>query len=185
MDQDRRGLSLCGAGGAVVYRYAGLTVLDAEGREAKAWLEVEGQRLAILVDDRNLRYPLMIDPLIQQAKLTASDGAEWDYFGDPVSISGDTVVVGADEDDDNGSASGSAYVFVKPEAGWSTMTQTQKLRASDGAQGDWFGLSVSVSGDTVVVGAMLDDDKGTNSGSAYVFEPKRNMGLVPPGLLLD
>ena len=165
VDPDRRGLSVYGAGGAALYRYAGLTVLDTEGREAEAWLEVEGNRLMIVVDDRDLRYPLMIDPLIQKAKLTASDGAADDYFGS-VSISGDTVVVGAEGDD---SDKGSAYVFVKPSGGWSNMTQTAKLTASDGAEGDEFGNSVSVSGDTVVVGADGDDDDGDWSGSAYVF----------------
>ena len=93
--------------------------------------------------------------MTQTAKLTASDGAEGDYFGVSVSISGDTVVVGANGDDDNGDTSGSAYVFVKPSAGWSNMTQTAKLTASDGVEGDYFGYSVSVSGDTVVVGASL------------------------------
>ena len=166
VDKDRRGVSLCGTDGAAVYRYAGLTVLDAEGREAQAWLEVEGDGLAIVVDDRDLRYPLMIDPLIQKAKLTASDGAGNDQFGNSVSISGNTVVVGASDDD---SQKGSAYVFVKPSGGWSNMTQTAKLTASDGAEGDEFGYSVSVSGDTVVVGADGDDDDGDWSGSAYVF----------------
>ena len=163
VDQDRRGVSLSGAEGAAVYRYAGLTVLDAEGREAQAWLEVEGDGLAIVVDDRGLCYPLMIDPLIQKAKLTASDGAGNDQFGYSVSASGDTVVVGALGDDSN---KGSAYVFVKLSGGWSNMTQTAKLTASDGVGVDLFGYSVSVSGDTVVVGASRDDSQ---KGSAYVF----------------
>ena len=108
--------------------------------------------------------------LTQTAKLTASDGAAVDIFGESVAVSGDTVVVGAPRDDDNGSASGSAYVFVKPGGGWAgSLTQTAKLTASDGADGDQFGESVAVSGDTVVVGAQLNDDNGTSSGSAYVF----------------
>ncbi|MBN2243444.1 MAG: FG-GAP repeat protein [Acidobacteria bacterium] len=102
----------------------------------------------------------------QQRKLTASDGAEGDYFGDSVAISGDTAVVGADYDDDSGFESGSAYVFVRSGGAWS---QQQKLTASDGAAGDYFGWSVAITGDTVVIGADYDDDKGTNSGSAYVF----------------
>ena len=163
VDQDRRGVSLSGAEGAAVYRYAGLTVLDAEGREAQAWLEVEGDGLAIVVDDRGLCYPLMIDPLIQKAKLTASDGAGNDQFGYSVSVSGDTVVVGAPIDE---SSRGSAYVFVKPSGGWSNMTQTAKLTASDGMGNDRFGHFVSVSGDTVVVGAPIDE---SSRGSAYVF----------------
>ena len=98
-------------------------------------------------------------------KLTASDGTEYDYFGCSVSVSGDVVVVGAREDDDNGSDSGSAYVYR-----WNDTSYDEfKLTASDGAAGDYFGSSVSVSGDVVVVGAYMDDDNGDNSGSAYVY----------------
>ena len=118
--------------------------------------------------------------MTQTAKLKASDRAVGDFFGF-VSISGDTLVVGAYGDDSN---KGSAYVFVKPSGGWSNMTQTAKLTALDGVGDDNFGNSVSVSGDTVVVGAYGDDDDGSSSGSAYVFYFKRNRGLGPLGLLL-
>ena len=105
------------------------------------------------------------------AKLSASDGAAFDYFGNSVSVSGDTVVFGAAGDDDNGSSSGSAYVYERPGGGWVTTSSfNAKLTASDGAASDNFGQSVSVSGDTVVVGAFLDDDHGGDSGSAYVYE---------------
>jgi len=102
----------------------------------------------------------------QQAKLTASDGAADDIFGHSVSLSGETAVVGAAADDDNGLNSGSAYVFTRSGTTWA---QQAKLTASDGAAGDQFGRSVSVSGETAVIGAYLDDDNGSNSGSAYVF----------------
>jgi len=104
----------------------------------------------------------------QEAKLTASDGGAGDYFGSSVSISGDYVVVGARQEDDNGSASGSAYVFRRDGA-TATWTQQAKLVAADGASGDWFGHSVSVRGDMLVVGAVYDGDSGSSSGSAYVF----------------
>ena len=94
----------------------------------------------------------------QVAKLTASDGEAGDIFGWSVAVDWDTVVVGARYDD-------SAYVFTKPGTGWATATETAKLTASDGVVGDWFGQSVAVDGDTVVVGASEDD----GSGSAYVF----------------
>ncbi len=94
----------------------------------------------------------------QVAKLTASDGEAGDIFGWSVAVDGDTVVVGARYDD-------LAYVFTKPGTGWATATETAKLTASDGVVGDWFGQSVAVDGDTVVVGASEDD----GSGSAYVF----------------
>ena len=102
----------------------------------------------------------------QQAKLTASDGAEDDWFGRSVAVDGDTAVTGAPGDDDNGSVSGSAYVFTRSGGIW---TQQAKLTASDGAADDAFGFSVAVDGDTAVIGAYEDDDNGTDSGSAYVF----------------
>ncbi len=104
---------------------------------------------------------------IQEAKLLPGAGVVDADFGDAVSICGDTVVVGAPEDDDNGVWSGSIYVFVRNGMSW---TQEAKLLAADGAAGDWFGTSVSVSDDTVVAGAPADDDFGVSSGSAYVFE---------------
>ncbi|MDG2053531.1 MAG: FG-GAP repeat protein, partial [Phycisphaerales bacterium] len=107
-------------------------------------------------------------------KLTASDGAEFDYFGNSVSISGNYAVIGADRDDDNGADSGSAYVYERDGAGnWS---EVQKRTASDGAEGDRFGYAVSIVGNTVVVGAYYDTniDNGSLSGSAYVFERDGN-----------
>ncbi len=77
------------------------------------------------------------------------------------------MVVGAHLNDDAGSRSGSAYVFVRSGGAWS---QQAKLTASDAAASDFFGSSVSISGDTVVVGACCDDDAGSSSGSAYVFD---------------
>lgn len=108
--------------------------------------------------------------ITETAKLTASDAAELDGFGWSVSISGDMVVVGAIGDDDNGDGSGSAYLFARPQAGWTDGTQTAKLIASDGTRDDFFGGSVSVSGDTVVVGARSAEYDYTYAGSAYVFE---------------
>ena len=107
----------------------------------------------------------------QVAKLTASDGASGDRFGHIVSIDGDTVVIGAYTDDDRGNYSGSAYIFTRDTAGnlASGWTQRAKLTASDGAGSDYFGYSVSIDGDTAVIGAIFDDDNGTNSGSVYVF----------------
>jgi hypothetical protein len=103
---------------------------------------------------------------MQQAKLEASDATAGDAFGSGVSVDGDTAVIGAFNDDDVGSNSGSAYVFTRSGAVW---TQQAKLMASDAAADDWFGRGVSVYGDTAVIGAILDDDAGPDSGSAYVF----------------
>ncbi len=105
----------------------------------------------------------------QTAKLTASDGVSGDEFGFSVSIRGDGVLVGASQDDDAGSASGSAYTFLKPSTGWQNGNEDDKITADDAAVGDEFGFFVSMSGDLAIVGAHFNDDDGTSSGSAYVF----------------
>jgi uncharacterized repeat protein (TIGR01451 family) len=101
--------------------------------------------------------------MTETAKLTASGGQAEAQFGFSVAISGDTVVVGAEGV--NG-FQGAAYVFTKPGLAWENMTETAKLTASDAQAGDYFGFSVAISGDTVVVGA-----EGVNGyqGAAYVF----------------
>jgi hypothetical protein len=102
----------------------------------------------------------------EQAKLLASDGASTDYFGRSVALDGDTALIGADADDDNGDESGSVYVYVRTGGVW---TEQTKLLAGDGAAGDYFGAAVAIDGDTAIIGAQSDDDNGSNSGSAYVF----------------
>jgi hypothetical protein len=95
----------------------------------------------------------------QQAKLTAADGAAGDRFGASVALSGDTAIVGAWQDDDAGSYSGSAYVFSRLGTTW---TQQAKLTAADAAPFDWFGGSVAIDGDTAIVGAVRHDVGGND-----------------------
>ncbi|MCB9854658.1 MAG: thrombospondin type 3 repeat-containing protein [Phycisphaerales bacterium] len=126
----------------------------------------------------------------QQAYLKASNGDGGDSFGWSSAISGDTIVVGAKwEDSDatgingnqtsnSGAISGAAYVFVRTDDDWN---QQAYLKASNTNQGDLFGISVDVSGDTVLVAASNEDSSSTgvngnqsnnnasNSGAAYVF----------------
>ena len=109
----------------------------------------------------------------QVEKLVASDGGYQDFFGTSVSISGDYAVVGAPYDDDNGSNSGSAYIFHRIETlpGTFIWSQVAKLVAPDGSADDFFGTSVSISGDDAVVGApRYDDDRGADIGSMYIFK---------------
>ena len=107
------------------------------------------------------------DTWSQKEKLVATDGGPSDQFGSAVSIHGDTAVVGSPGDDDNGSDTGSAYIFSRNSTGqW---TQQQKLTAAGGATSDQFGSSVAIDGDTVIIGAVLGDGKTPNSGSTYVF----------------
>ena len=124
----------------------------------------------------------------QQAYLKASQVSPWDWFGRAVAISGDTVVIGAYQEDGsamgvNGtvnelsSNSGAAYVFVRSGTAWS---QQAYLKASQVSGADNFGISVAVSGDTVVVGALFEDGGATgvngtvnelapDTGAAYIF----------------
>jgi len=101
----------------------------------------------------------------QLFKLTASDAAAGDFFGESVAISGNIAIVGALANDDAGANSGSAYLFNV-----TTGNQLFKLTASDAAADDRFGFSVAISGNIAIVGARLDDDGGTDSGSAYLFD---------------
>jgi len=107
----------------------------------------------------------------ETAELTPSDGTAGDGFGVSVSISGNTVVVGANYAPVGATAKqGAAYVFVEPVSGWTNMTETAKLTASDGAAGDQFGISVAISADnTIVVGADSATVGGIKQGAAYVF----------------
>ena len=104
--------------------------------------------------------------MTQTATLTSSDNGIG--FGTSVAISGNVIVVGAANTSNfsKQSSPGAAYVFVKPAGGWKNMTETVKLTASDGLNGDAFGNSVSISGNTIAVGAFFVNNF---SGRVYVF----------------
>ncbi len=93
-------------------------------------------------------------------KLTAIDGTAYDHFGYSVSINGDTALIGAFGVDEY---KGSAYVFTRTENTW---TQQTKLTAINRTQFDFFGGSVSIDGNTALIGAESDDE---HKGSVYVF----------------
>ncbi|MCG8478403.1 MAG: FG-GAP repeat protein [Spirochaetales bacterium] len=112
----------------------------------------------------------------QVAKLLAADGTANDWFGNSVSISDDTAIVGAhwdddagtNQDDDGGNASGSVYIYTN--YGSDNWSEAAKLTASDAAEDDNFGYSVSISDDTAIIGAYRDDDGvTTDTGAAYLF----------------
>lgn len=105
----------------------------------------------------------------EEHKIIASDGAAGDEFGRPVAIDADTAVAGAHADDDNGSDSGSAYIYYRNQGGTDNWGEVVKITSSDSAAGDGFGVALSISGDTVIIGADGDDDNGSDSGSAYIF----------------
>ncbi len=178
------------ASGAARINYTGLTAWDADHKTMPATMTVQDGQIVLTVDDRSARYPVTIDPIAQQAYLKASNTGAGDSFGHSVAISGDTVVVGAfqedskaksvngNQSDNTSSNSGAAYVFVRSGTAW---TQQAYLKAFNTDIFDNFGYSVAISGDTVVVGAPLEDSPDTgvngsgfintflNSGAAYVF----------------
>ncbi len=122
---------------------------------------------AAYVFERDLGGP---DNWGQRKKLVATDATMDDRFGRAVSVDGDLVLVTADGNDDAGSSSGSAYVFGRNIGGTNNWGQGKKLTASDPTAVDHFGIDGALSGDTIVIGAHLEDTGGLDSGSAYVFE---------------
>lgn len=171
---DQKGLSLRDRDQRPVLSYAGLAAYDSSGRELPAWLELRGRELLLRVNDTAATYPVTVDPIIQVAKLTASDGAAGDQMGISVGISGNTVVAGAENATVGSNAGqGAAYIFVKPASGWTDMTETAKLTASDGQAADGFGGSVGITGNTVVIGACPQSGMCNRQGKVYVFlKPK-------------
>ncbi len=107
------------------------------------------------------------------AKLTAEDPARFDRFGHSVALDGNLALVGAYQDDDGGSASGSAYVFDTR-----TGAQLVKLKADDASEGDIFGLSVATDGNLALVGAPGDAEAGPRTGSAYLFDATTGQQLA-------
>ena len=114
--------------------------------------------------------------------LTGGDTEAGDYFGYSVDISNDRAVIGAYLDDDNGSNSGSVYVFHIEDGNW---VQEAKLHASDGKANDWLGWSVAISEDTIVAGANRDNEAGDWTGSAYVFRYEGTSWVEQQKLLAD
>ena len=98
----------------------------------------------------------------QLAKITPSASSV--DFGESVAVGSGRIVVGADGDDDTATNSGAAYIYNL------NGTQLAKIKASDAATNDFFGGSVAVGSNRIVVGAQQDDDNGSNSGSAYIFD---------------
>jgi hypothetical protein len=163
VDESRTSLSLTARNHSPELRYAGLSATDATGKQLQAWLELEGATLLLRVDDRNGLYPIVVDPVIQLAKLTPSNGTAFGLFG-AAAVSGDTAVVGANS---SSTGQGIIYVFVKPASGWTNMTETAQLTTSVPPNCCTFGDFVAISGDTVIAGSLGD---GANQGGVvYVY----------------
>ena len=103
---------------------------------------------------------------VPKARLNVPNLNGSDLFGSAVDFDGNTIVVGAFGQDNE---KGAVYLFRKPVAGWSDKSYDALLMADDAAIKDYFGGSVAIEGDTIMVGANGDDDKGSKSGSVYLF----------------
>ena len=169
-DAGGRSVTLARADGASALSYGGLIAYDATGRQTPAYMSVhstaDGDVLSIQVDDADAVYPLVIDPYVQQTKLTAPTAqATPKYFGFSVAVSGDgnRVAVGARSENLGASKAGAGVVYVYDRSGTS-WTQTAKLTAADGLSGDQLGYSVAISldGTTIAAGAP-------GRGAVYVF----------------
>ena len=110
--------------------------------------------------------------VIQVAKLTASDAQDYDYFGHSVSLNGGVLVVGADGKDVGANRDqGGAYIFVRPDSGWTDAHENAQLQADSGNAGDHFGRSAAIDGDVVAVGAPQRAVSGNDQqGTVYLFE---------------
>jgi hypothetical protein len=167
--------------GGDVLSWQDAAAYDAGGKALPVRLEGTDRTLALTVDVARARWPITIDPMlvvdtqgVPRPDEAPGDGAINDKLGTSVAIDGDTAVIGAERDGVGpNTAQGSAYVFTRTNGTWSL---AGKLVAADGAANDNFGRSVSISGDTVVVGANLEDNGAlTDQGAVYVFV--RNNGV--------
>ena len=160
------GAAVIGRAHGVVLSYRDLSVRDATGRTLPARLESHRGDLRIMVDDHAARYPLRIDPLIQEGSDLAPSNPSGSVttFGDAIALSadGNTALI-ADYTD--GNYRGAVWVFTRSGATW---TQGQKLTPSDEAGGGTFGTTVALSadGDTALIGGVFD---GNGTGAAWVF----------------
>ncbi len=153
-------------GGA--YNYFGAAIAINGDTAAVAAYGDGGSIGAVYIFERNLGGA---DNWGERVKITASDAAVGARFGISIALDGDTLAVGASGES---ASQGAVYVFERDLGGANVWGQRIKITSASGAAGDQFGRAVSLSGDTIAAGAPFDDDKGADSGAAFVFD--RNQG---------
>jgi hypothetical protein len=164
LDGSARAMLVLAGGGSL--RYSGLSTTDARGRLLRSWLTASRGRLSIHVDDAGARYPLRVDPYIQQGSKLVGTGIVGTYadqgFSVALSADGNTALVGGWYDNSN---VGAAWVFVRSGGVW---TQQAKLVASGavGASDQGYSVALSSDGNTALVGGYGDN---TFVGAAWVF----------------
>ncbi len=148
-----------GVSGATALRYGGLVATDARGVRLPARLSVGDGTIQIRVDARGARYPLRIDPFVQQAELPAGS-AIWQGFGVAVSADGNTALVGGPN-----SGGGRAWVFTRANGTWAQQA-TLIGAGAVGTTGQGQGVALSADGNTALIGGPLDNG---GTGASWVF----------------
>ena len=115
-----------------------------------------------------------VDNWGQFKKLTATGAEDNDGFGFAVALDGDTLIVGADGVDGDGTDEGAAYVFYKDHGGADNWGLVVALEAADPEDGNQFGYAIDLSGDVAVIGSPGENGAGSNRGASYIFS--RDMG---------
>ena len=190
-----RSLAFVDADGRERFGYDGLVAFDADGAllDARFVLsDAAPHRIEIRVDDSEARYPITIDPIVQQAYIKATNTGTGDQFGQSVALDGAYALIGAnlessastgvdgDQADDTLGNAGAVYALQRTGPSWG---HAAYLKASNTDGFDRFGGAVDVSGATFVIGANAErsaatgvngdqsDNSAPNAGAAYVFEP--------------
>ncbi len=168
-----------------VLTFGQLMAWDSRGRPLPAVMAPMAGGVALTVAAQDAVYPVTIDPLIAPVyqQVTASGPPSKDQFGRSVAISGDVAIVGAPDDDTAaGVDAGSAYVFTRSSG--TSWTASAKLTAPNAASGDMLGVSVAISGETILVGAVPDWWRYyPNQGKVCVFV--RSFGSWLPQAVLQ
>jgi hypothetical protein len=161
---DRRSVTFSHSGASL--RYTALSVIDARGHTLHSWLQLMRGRLLLRVDAREARYPLRIDPLIQQggARSAAVETAQGEFgFSVALSRDGSTALVGGPLDNEG---VGSAWVFTRSGSSWN---EQAKLTQTENTKAIGFGHDVALSenGDIALIGAQQPN--GFVANAAWVF----------------
>jgi hypothetical protein len=181
LSRGAQSLTLAERGGPSL-RYGELRATDARGRVLHSWLAFDGRQVFVRVDARGARYPLQIDPLIQQGeKLTG--GSETSEFGYSIALSadGNTALVG---DAGYGGEVGAAWIFVRSGSTWTQQGEKLTPNGATGRFGARFGFSVALSadGDTAMIGGP-HDKSNPSLGAVWVFTRSGTTWTQGPSLL--
>ena len=165
---DGQSVALLKTEGRSALTYGALKAIDARGVELQARLALADGKLRIAVRTQDAQWPIIVDPLVKSAVSFGGDAAGADRFGYAVAASGTTAAIGAPRDNQSGTNSGAAFIYVRNDGTWAS--QQADLAPADGVSGKRFGYAVAIHGDTAVMGAPFFNPGGSaNRGKVYVF----------------